>query len=243
MAKSRNIRGNIILFAGLPGASTLGKIKSFVKKNNYKIASAYDNRKKVSESKKKLIDILIPCSLKSDQSLKEAFKPYREELKVVTCRGEVNIPLFQKIIPHLPYLRTPSTESLEWTTNKILMRKHLKTFDKKITPKFTVVKDSTKKSLKEIEKKVGFPLVLKPSGLAESLLVSIAYHPEELQSILKKTFRKLNKVYREVGGRGEPQVLVEQFMDGDMYSVDAHVTSRGKIYFNQIVDVVTGADF
>ncbi|MCD8507936.1 MAG: hypothetical protein LRY42_00840 [Candidatus Pacebacteria bacterium] len=53
-----------------------------------------------------------------------------------------------------------------------------------------IAKDATKKTLDEIEQKVGFPLVIKPSGLAQSLLVTICYHQEELETNLKKVFRK-----------------------------------------------------
>jgi len=71
-------------------------------------------------------------------------------------------------------------------------------------------------------------------------LVSICFHEEELESMLKKTFRKIQKVYEEKGRETTPAVLVEQFMEGEMYSTDAYVTARGKIYFCPMVHIKTG---
>jgi hypothetical protein len=239
-----DVKRDIILFAGFPGASALGKVRRSIEGTGLRIGVIFNkekySRSELPKTQSELADILIPCDITSDTSIKQSIQPHHYELLAITCRSEGNIPFFQKVIPHVPYLKTPTTESLEWTTNKILMRKNLKIHDKKITPKFSVVKDSKKKTIKEIESKVGFPLIIKPSGLAASMLVTMAYHPEELEDVLKKIFRKLNKVHREQGGRGVPQVLVEQLMEGDMYSTDVHVTARGRVYFNPFVEVITG---
>ncbi|MEX0918705.1 MAG: ATP-grasp domain-containing protein [Candidatus Paceibacterota bacterium] len=184
-------------------------------------------------------DILM-VDANSEKSITDILSPYRDRLLAVTCRSEAMIPFFQKIIPHIPYLRTPTGDSLTWSTNKLAMRRRFRVYDRKITPKFMVVSDAKKITLKEIDKKIGFPLVIKPSGLASSLLVSICFHQEELEKSLKRILRRINRIHKEAKGRGEPQILVEQFIDGDMYSVDGYVNSRGKVYFCPLVSVKTG---
>lgn len=235
---------NIVLFVGATGSGVVKNINDFKNKHNgkYRIALLKSDRRKNPDTAAELetFDIILTCNFASHKSIVKALKPIEDELLVATCRSEARIPDFAQVIPHIPYLRTPTTESLEWATNKIEMRRRLSAYDPKITPAFTVVRDTEKESLEKIASKVGFPLVIKPSGLAQSLLVTICYHEDELEKSLKRVFRSINRLYKDSAGRGKPAVLVEQFMEGEMYSVDAYVNSRGKIYFCPMVHIKTG---
>jgi biotin carboxylase len=184
--------------------------------------------------------VYLECDFSSPLAIANTIKPYKDRFLAVTCRAEKNIPLFKKVIPHVPYLNTPTELSLDWTTDKIKMRQMLRNFDKTISPKFLVAHDSTKETLDRIEKQIGFPLILKPSGLAASLLVTICYYREELEDDMKNMVRKINQIYKKNKGRGEPQILVEEFMEGSMYSIDVYVNQRGVMYFAPMVHVRTG---
>lgn len=183
---------------------------------------------------------IIRCDTTSVIQLEKALKPYLDNLLVVVCKGDANIPYFMNIIPHVPYLATPTTESLLWSTDKIYMRRRLRSHNTRLSPAYTVVKDSKRRSIEAIEHKVGFPLIVKPAGLGSSVLVSVCYHKEELEKTLKITLRKLNSVYKRRGYVVEPKVLVEQFMDGEMYSTDIYVNSRGTMYTTPLVHIQTG---
>ena len=209
-------------------------------KYRYLLLAEREPKNKKEKETIALFDEFISTKGDSDKSIAEALLPYKDRLLAATCRSEASIPFFQKVIPHIPYLRTPTNSSLAWSIDKLQMRRRFRLYDKKISPTFLLVHDTRKITLKEITKKIGFPLVIKPAGLAQSLLVSICYHQEELDKNLKRTFRKVNQIYRETNGRGEPAVLVEQFIEGDMYSIDAYVNSRGKVYFCPMVSVITG---
>jgi len=184
--------------------------------------------------------VYIKCDFSTPVIIYKALAPYKDRLLAATCRAERNIPLLKKVIPHIPYINTPTELSLDWTTDKVRMRQLLRAYDKSISPKFTVVHDATKETLDRIEKTVGFPLMVKPAGLAASLLVSLCYHREELESNLKNTVHKIDKIYKEKKGRGEPQILVEEFMDGAMFSIDSYVNQRGVVYHTPLVHVKTG---
>ncbi|CAN5416107.1 ATP-grasp domain-containing protein [soil metagenome] len=184
--------------------------------------------------------VVIEADFSSDVMLLKALMPYKHRFLAVTCRAERNIPLLRKIVPHVPYLNTPTGRSLEWTTDKIKMRQLLRAFDKDISPKFVVAHDASAETLDRIERVVGFPLIIKPAGLAASLLVTLCYHREELESSLDKTVKKINAIYKKKQGRGEPQILVEEFMEGSMYSIDTYVNQRGVSYHAPLVHVRTG---
>jgi biotin carboxylase len=182
----------------------------------------------------------IHCNLKSIISIEKTLLPYSERMLLVVCRMEEHIPVFKAVIPHVPYLLTPTAESLDWTTDKIQMRRRLHTFNPKLTPTYAVAEDDTEATIKRIAKKVGFPAVVKPAGLAASLLVSVCYDEEELRDSIKSAFSYIKKAYKDYSGRGEPQILVEKFFEGSMYSIDAYVGARGRVYTCPPVHVKTG---
>lgn len=184
--------------------------------------------------------VVLEADFSSISAIQRTLKPYNHRFLAVTCRAERNIPLLRKTLPHVPYLNGPTAQSLDWTTDKIQMRELLRGYDKSISPKFLVVHDASDYTLKQIEKKIGYPLIIKPAGLAASLLVSLCYHPEDLEKNLKNTVKKINQIYKKKRGRGEPQILVEEFMEGVMYSIDSYVNQRGVIYHTPLVHVKTG---
>jgi hypothetical protein len=185
-------------------------------------------------------DIFLEIDFKKPETIAGALAPYQQELRAITCRSESYMSRFIAIIPHVPYLRTPSTESLMWSTDKLEMRRRFKLLAPKFTPKYAVVKENTKKERARIIEKIKFPMIVKPTNLAQSLLVTVCYHEEELKRAITTLGKKITRTYAENGRIEEPRIIVEEFMEGDMYSVDAYVNSRGKVYFCPLVRVLTG---
>ena len=186
------------------------------------------------------IATVVECDFSKPWKIAAALLPYQDDLVAITCGSDDHISRFIQVIPHVPYLRTPSTESLRWATDKYEMRKRFNLFDKRNTPKFTWVKENTKKERERVINKVGFPMIVKPTNLGSSLLVTICYHEEELEKTLKSTFRKIKGLY-DSGKRTEtPKIIAEEYMEGDMYSVDSYVNSRGTVYHCPLVRVTTG---
>ncbi len=186
------------------------------------------------------LDILLPVDFSKPHQIAEALLPYQDELLAVTCRGDNDISRFRAIIPHVPYLRTPTTESLLWATDKYEMRRRFRIYDPKCTPVFTRIPENTKKERKRVIEKVGFPLIVKPTNLGGSLFVMICYHEEELEQALRTMFRKIRKAYEGDRRMEEPKIIAEEYMEGDMYSIDSYVDSRGTVYHCPLVRVVTG---
>ena len=222
---------------------TVESIRGYEKKvgTKFRILLLRDSRVK-SDSTKSLdgIDIIVDCDFSKSDKIAAALLPYQNELLAISCRGEEGMARFAEVIPHVPYLRTPTTESLRWASDKYLMRKRMKLYAPEITPKFTLVKENSKKERARVIEKIGFPMIVKPTNLSGSLLVSICYHEDELEKRLRTTFGKLRKAYQNDHRLEEPQLIVEEFMDGDMYSVDSYVGARGKVEHCPLVKVVTG---
>lgn len=239
------IKKNLILIIDTPKQSSLVTLDAMKKnKEGYKYMLLYPSKMAGQENQEVLsrFKVVAHCNFNSPDSIISTLLPYKDELLAAYCRTEVSIQNFQKVIPHIPYLKTPTTESLDWSMNKYKMRKRFFARDKDITPKFLLVKDQKKTTINEIEKKINFPLVIKPTSLAQSLLVNIVYHRQELEKNLAQVLRKVKKAYKDSQRTSEPQVIVEQFIEGSMYSIDGYVNSRGKVYSCPMVQVKTGKE-
>lgn len=240
MGKSQK---NIIVFVMNLPVQAVTSIEKYAKKEkkDYRIMVIWDSRLR-RQREYKTADIVVECDFSKPHKIAEALLPYQDELLAITCRSEQYAPRFAAIIPHVPYLRTTTAESLKWATDKYEMRKRFKLFDTKITPKFTWVKANTKTERKRAIEKIGFPMIVKPTNLAASLFVTICYHEEELERALRTGFRKIRKAYENDKRMEAPKIIAEEYMEGDMYSVDSYVNSRGEVYHCPLVRVKTGKD-
>jgi biotin carboxylase len=183
---------------------------------------------------------VITADFDSPASIRQAIKPYEDRLVAVLSQYENSIHEFKKIIPYLPYLQTPSESSLDWATDKKLMRAAFDAYDPTLSPASLHVEDALPATIEAIEQKLAYPIIIKPSGLECSLLVSVAHDRIQLTEQLKNTFKQLHTAYRHLLKRLEPSVLVEEFMTGEMYSIDAYVTSNGTFRHTPPVRVITG---
>lgn len=227
---------NIIVFVATALEKYVEDINLYAHANSktYRIMLLRDSKLPRLEAKN-MFDIVLECDFSKPHKIAEVLLPYQEELLAITCRTEQNIARFAQVIPHVPYLRTPTTESLKWATDKYEMRRRLKLFDPKNTPKFTWVKENTKEEYARVAQKVGFPMIVKPASLAGSLFVTICFHEEELEKTLKTLFRKLHKAYENDSRTEVPKIIAEEYMEGDLYSIDSYVNTRGEVYHCPLV--------
>jgi biotin carboxylase len=210
----------------------------------YKIMQLWDSRVKDVAGKLNdpQVDIVVKCNFANDDAITEALVPYRDQLLAITCRQEQSLARFTRIIPHVPYLPAPTTESITWAADKYLMRKRFQSYDPSITPPFALIKKNSKADRKAVIDQVGFPMIVKPTNMVASLFVKICYHEEELEQATRYILRKLKVAYEADNRLEEPQIIAESYMDGDMYSVDSYVDMQGTITHCPLVRVRTGRD-
>jgi biotin carboxylase len=163
-------------------------------------------------------------------ALHKALKPLEDNLLLVSCDSERSQLYFKKVIPHVPYVLTPTERSLEWSTNKGKMREMLTSYDPTISPKAVVVHDAAPATVAKVVAELDFPLIIKPTGLDASILVNKVRDETELQTTLTRSIAALEKVYAQHRGLGDKTMVVEEFIDGDIYSTDAYVDAAGQTY-------------
>lgn len=176
----------------------------------------------------------------STHDIRAALTPYIDRLFAVTAQYENCITELQKLVPYVPYLPMPSERSLDWATEKKLMRKILEAFDASLVPGYMEVHDASDKTIAAVEKALHYPVMVKPSGLGGSWLVTMAQNREDLQLTLDHVFATIQSGYDNEVRRRKPAVLVEEFMEGDMYSVDTYIAPDGTCRHTPPVRVITG---
>ncbi len=181
----------------------------------------------------------ILCDFDDQDELQRILKPLSDSLLAVTCRYENSMHSFRKLIPFVPYLPAPSESSLLWSLEKPMMRDRLSNYDRKLTPKYQYMEATDMPNTMEFIKDFEFPVIVKPSELAESLLVTRCATEQELKTCLIDTFSVIGDIYEREHRENTPGLLVEEFMEGDMYSTDAYVTADGEIFCMPLVKVVT----
>lgn len=134
-----------------------------------------------------------------------------------------------------------SEETAQACTDKELMRTLFAKAPEKISPDFRVVTDEN--DLIEFAQDHSFPLMLKPSNLAKSLLVTKNNSFSELLANYRKSLDLVDGIYAKYAPSRQPKLIVEEFLEGPIFSVDAFVDKNGEPHvLENIVDYQTGYD-
>jgi hypothetical protein len=184
----------------------------------------------------------VACDFSTEEKMLETVKKVQKDGAiggVVTTYENYVVPASQIAnflnLPGLPL------EAAQACTDKFLMRQKFATRTENISPNFQVV--NGEEDLRTFAAKYGFPLILKPANLAKSLLVTKNHSLEELLKNYKIALEKIPAVYKKYAPLQTPKLLVEEFMEGSIHSVDAFVDAQGKPHvLQQVVDYQTGYD-
>lgn len=182
------------------------------------------------------------CDFSSQKSIELAVHEVKDRFKVdgvlATYEDYVLPAAFAAQILKLPGL---PRESAEVCTDKFLMRQRFAGVPKPISPDFSVV--NSEQELLDFANAHSYPLILKPANLAKSLLVTKNHDKKELLANYHKTIENIAKVYARYSPNRPPKLLIEEFLDGSVHSVDAFVDKNGQPHIlEQVVDYQTGYD-
>lgn len=183
---------------------------------------------------------IIAADFSSSASMRQALKPYEDRIFACLSQYENSITEYRQIIPYLTSVPVPTETSLDWATDKKPMRQAFNAYDPSLSPASIEVTDASSHTIRKVERAVTYPMIIKPSGLERSLLVSVVHNRKELAATLSHTFTELETAYIKWMKRLAPSVLVEGLMDGDMYSIDTYVSPNGICNHAPAVKVVTG---
>ncbi|MCA9347885.1 ATP-grasp domain-containing protein [Candidatus Saccharibacteria bacterium] len=131
--------------------------------------------------------------------------------------------------------------SAEACTDKELMRQLFSKAESTISPSFNVVK--SEHDLIDFTNQHGFPVILKPANLAKSILVTKSNNISELLEQYRFATNNIQAIYKKYAPDRQPKLIIEEFLEGSIHSVDAFIDTRGTItVLDQIVDYQSGHD-
>lgn len=197
-----------------------------------------------------LMDIKKPCKYATefDRVIKCDFSDMPKNLQVIDsanlsivgllCTYENYIVAKSQIAHHLG-VPSLSETSAAACTDKVLMRAAFSRYNHSITPEFQEVQHYVEAV--NFCSKYGFPVILKPANLVKSLLVLRCDTPEELTRNYKKISNEITGLYRKYSiFNRQPKIIIEEFMQGEMFSVAAFVDKSGEIHFcNDVTRLIT----
>lgn len=170
----------------------------------------------------------------SDDSLESAFEVIGSDVRTVICRQDKNIQYLIRIIPYLAsdaFVSSP--ESLAAATSKRIMREQFARHCPEISPQFIKVHDADMEPPPDIH----FPVIVKPASLASSLLIQKCEDSTALKDTLRQTLAVIKEVHTAEGRHEPPEVIVEEYMEGDFYSIDSYALD-GAYFHTPLVSYV-----
>lgn len=184
----------------------------------------------------------VVCDFSSEASILEALqevtKKHHIDAVIATYENYIVPAAFiteQLKVPGIP------VASAKACTDKHTMRGLFAKAPQKISPDFAEV--HTEADVLAFARSHQYPLILKPANLAKSLLVSKVHNETELLKVYQDTLSKIDAIYKRYAPNNTPKLLIEEFMEGSIHSVDAFVDSDGTPHvLQEVVDYQTGYD-
>lgn len=182
----------------------------------------------------------VVCDFSSRESVLACVDSIRKPVHAVMTVYENYILPASWITEHLGLPGMPE-QAATACTDKFVMRQLFAEAPQKISPGFALV--TSEDDLKEFAANHEFPLILKPANLAKSLLVTKNGSLDELLANYRRAMAQIGEVYAKYAAHRTPTLLVEEFLEGTIHSVDAFINADGEpLVLDQIVDYQTGYD-
>ena len=191
----------------------------------YELGIFHDSSKSLKH--RELYAVIIELDFSSHEAFSQSLSSIPSTLRPdgLLCTYE-NYISYKALLAQKLGLPGLSIDAAIACTDKYVMRSKFMSYDPSITPHFALV--SSIDDLLVFADSHTLPLVIKPTGLVKSLLVSTCYSREELISTYQRTVAQIDATYKQhsVTGR-QPAIIVEEFIAGKMCSVAAFVDSQG----------------
>ena len=133
----------------------------------------------------------------------------------------------------------PYTKTYKLFRDKSLQRELLEKYDPKLTIQYKKIKGE-KEELGVIVESLWYPFIIKPVSWIQSAGVSIIENESDYVTYLKN--ESLLQRNFENRGYNTSQLIVEEYIDGSMYSIDYFVNAQWKIIYSPPVQVKIGKD-
>lgn len=186
-------------------------------------------------------DSIIQLDFSTPQTMLEDLSKHHIEAAGLVCAYEGYVVAKSYIAEKL-WLPSIGIDQAKTCTDKLLMRQAFMRANPKITPNFGLA--TNKQELLELAETLQYPLIIKPTNLVKSLLVMRCNNQDELVRNFEYAIQNIGKLYEKfrIYDR-QPQLIVEEFITGKMYTVAAFVGADGKPHLCKgIAELITAQE-
>lgn len=218
--------------------NTFSGLSNYILNHDYDYIVLKDKLR--AKSPEKRFKRRVVCDFSTQESVLKAVDNIKHKIDGVVCTYENYALPAAWVAKHLGLPGMP-IDAMEACTDKFLMRQRFARAPEKISPDFELV--DSEQDVIDFAKKHSFPLILKPANLAKSLLVTKNHDLEELLENYQRTTTQIEAVYAKYAPSRTPRIVIEEFLEGPVHSVDAFVDQNGEPFvLEQVVDYQTGYD-
>jgi hypothetical protein len=204
---------------------------------DYKLGVLLDRNIKLSNHTS--YDQIIEVDFSSRKTITEGLAGLSIRIDGLVCTYE-NYILAKSQIAEILKLPSLSIISAEASTDKLLMRQAFQSYDPSITPRFGVVK--SRDEAKTLAASFSYPLIIKPTNLVKSLLVLKCSSESELLHNFDYAQKKIANLYQKYNVYDrQPQLILEEYVEGKTCSIAAFVDKAGKPHFCEGLVSLTNA--
>lgn len=223
----------IIIIAGYTKSAYIHKIKASFAHEDVRIVCVYQ-REPISEVKQKYLTLFDESFNLKLPDTAARLQAIADSVVAITCTQERDIETY--LLTLVLCKKITSTEHTTYQTviNKYQFKESLSKVYPELVPKVAIVDDELLQSPGTLT----YPQVVKPTGLAGSILVNVVHNPEELE-LHYKTFSQSVKDIAETYYNKAVSLITEEYITGPQYSVNVYIDANGRATFCPIVRVVT----
>jgi hypothetical protein len=222
-----------ILLSGYTKQKNVSRIRSFFPEEEIILACAYI-RQPLSEPKQtylQLFDVVFDLTKPEDV---ERLKEQADDISCITCTQERDMVAYIQALLLCKKISPEQSEKYTAVIGKHTFKESIGTVHPELVPSHHVVNDILLANLESLT----YPQIIKPSGLAGSIMIRAVHSPEEFKEHYDAFAGKINNIANEYYAK-EVEIITESFVEGPQYSVNTYINAKGDITFCPMVRVVT----
>ena len=226
-----------ILVAGYTKTSYLQKIRSYFPGEKITLACAYTRPPKTKTKEKYLTHFDVLYNLTSPEDISR-LKNDADSIDCITCTQERDMVVYIQSQVLCNKITDKQAEKYHAVINKYHFKTELQKKHPGLIPQIRVIDDTLLRNLELLS----YPQVIKPSGLAGSIMVRVVNSPEEFKTFYEEFSSQMKKIAEENYDK-EIEIITEKYLDGPQYAVNTYIDAEGIITFCPLIRIVTPQEF
>lgn len=224
---------NLILIAGYTGSANVDLIHEYFSDEEVIIGCVYTREPKTEAKEKYLTRFDILFDLKQPADV-EKLQHRSADVRLITCTQERDMEVYIDALTLCNKITKEQSSTYSKVINKHDFKTTLASEYPELVPQVKIVDESLLKNLDALS----YPQVIKPSGLAGSILISIVNSPDEFKVHVDTHGENMRKIGSESYEKNI-EIITEEYIEGPQYSVNVYIDSNQNVTFCPMSRVIT----